>query len=76
MINPVTEDSRNILHIAMKQAATVTIIKTLETVENICKTEHQKYLNDNSKSKRYVTAYLKNCILSNIRLYCRNRSSS
>ena len=49
MINSVRVDSGNMLNIATKQVAIVTII---ETVENVCKTELQKYLNDNSKSKK------------------------
>jgi len=68
MINPVAVDSSNMLNIATKQGATVSIMNTLETAEYICKTELQKYLNGNSKSKRYVTAYLKNCLI--IPSYC------
>ena len=47
MINPVTVDSSNMLNVTTKQGATVTIMKTLETVEIFYKTEVQKYLNDN-----------------------------
>ena len=75
MINPVTEDSSNMLNITTKQGATVTIMETLETGKYL-QNELQKYLIDNSKSKRYVTAYLKNCILSNILLCRRIRRSS
>ena len=61
MTNPFTVDSSNMLNGVTKQGAIVTTMKTLETVEQVCKTELQQYLNDNSKSKRYVTAYLTNC---------------
>ena len=46
MINPVTVYSSNMLNIATKQGAIVTVMKTLE---HICKTELQKYLNDKLK---------------------------
>ena len=54
----------------------ITIMINVETVKQLCNTKLQKYLNDNWKSKRYVTPYLKNCILNNIWLYHRSRSIS
>jgi len=44
MINPFTVESSNILPIANRQAATATIKKVLEIVEQIGKTELQKCL--------------------------------
>ena len=43
MINPVMVDSSNMLNITTKQGATVTIIKTLKTVEIICKTAPEMF---------------------------------
>ena len=50
MINPFTVDPSNMLNIAVRQAATATIKKVLETVEQVGSTELQKCLNDNSKN--------------------------
>ena len=54
MLNPFTVDSSKMLHTATGQAATATIKKDLETVEQIGKPELQKCLNDHSKKFQKV----------------------
>ena len=47
MINAFAVDSSNMLNSATGQTATLTTKKFLEIVEQICKTELQKYFNNN-----------------------------